>query len=78
MNVKMYGRAQGCKFCDRAKLICEMNGFELEFIDIEAQGLSAADLAEVVGIPVRTVPQIFVDEQYVGGCDKFEAFLKGE
>lgn len=78
MNVKMYGRSQGCKFCDRAKLICEMNGFELEFIDIEAHGLSAADLGEIVGTPVRTVPQIFVDEQYVGGCDQFEVFLKGE
>lgn len=78
MNVKMYGRTQGCKFCDRAKLICEMNGFELEFIDVEVNGLGAAELAEICGTPVRTVPQIFVDEKYIGGCDNFEAFLKGE
>lgn len=78
MDVTIYGRSKGCKFCDRAKLICEMNEFNFNFIDIEAQGLSAEDLAEIVGTPVRTVPQIFVNEQYIGGCDNFESFLKGE
>ncbi len=78
MNVKMYGRAQGCKFCDRAKMICEMNALDLEFIDIDAAGIDGAALSEIVGQPVRQVPQIFVDGQYIGGCDKFEAFLKGE
>lgn len=78
MNVKMYGRSEGCKFCDRAKLICVMNELVLEFVDIDDQCLGAADLEKIVGTPVKTVPQIFVDGQYIGGCDKFEAFLKGE
>lgn len=78
MKVKMYGRSKGCKFCDRAKLICETNGFELEFIDVDEAGLTGVELTEITGVPVRSVPQIFVDDAYVGGCDKFEAFLKGE
>lgn len=77
MKVKIYGRTVGCKWCTRAKTICEMNNFDMEFIDLETAGLSGEDLSNIVGKPVREVPQIFVDDQYVGGCTDFEAFLKG-
>ena len=75
MQVKMYGKTVGCKFCTRAKTICEMNDFELEFIDVEAEGISGAELSEIVGTRVQQIPQIFVDGVYVGGCDKFEELL---
>ena len=78
MNVLIYGRKEGCKYCNRAKLICEMNNFSTEFIDITEAGLDKEKLAEICGKPVSTVPQIFVDDVYVGGCDDFEEFLKGE
>lgn len=77
MKVKIYGRREGCKYCTHAKTICELNDFEMEFIDLDEAGISAADLAEICGEPVRTVPQIFVDDQYIGGCDKFVHYLKG-
>lgn len=77
-KVKMYGRSTGCKYCDQAKAICEMNSFELEFIDVEKDGIDSTALQEICGVPVRSVPQIFVDGTYIGGCDKFILFLKGE
>ena len=77
MEVKIYGRSVGCKYCTRAKTICEMNGFDMEFIDMTDAGIDAAALSEICGVPVRTVPQIFVDGEYIGGCDQFELYLKG-
>ncbi|MGL4479665.1 MAG: glutaredoxin, partial [Aeromonas veronii] len=34
------------------------------------------DLAKSAGKPVNTVPQIFLDEQHIGGCTDFEAYAK--
>ncbi|MGL4886594.1 MAG: glutaredoxin, partial [Aeromonas veronii] len=33
-------------------------------------------LAKSAGKPVNTVPQIFLDEQHIGGCTDFEAYAK--
>lgn len=76
MKVLIYGRSQGCKYCDQAKLICNENGYDMEFIDVTEAGIDGAKLAEICGVPVRTVPQIFVDDAYIGGCDNFVEFLK--
>lgn len=79
MKVKIYGRTQGCKFCDQAKAICEANNFDMEFVDIEKEGLTGEALNEICGEPVRTVPQIFVDDKFIpGGATGFVKFLKGE
>ncbi len=79
MKVKIYGRTQGCKYCDQAKAICESNGFDMEFIDIEKENLGIPELSELCGEPVRSVPQIFVDDKFIsGGATGFIKFLKGE
>lgn len=76
MKVKIYGRSSGCSFCDTAKQVCESNNFEYDFIDIAENGIDGAKLAEICGTAVRTVPQIFVNEQYAGGCTEFVNGLK--
>ncbi|MCV5688720.1 GrxA family glutaredoxin, partial [Escherichia coli] len=43
---------------------------------IQAEGISKADLEKTVGKPVETVPQIFIDQEHIGGCDDFEAYAK--
>lgn len=78
MKVKIYGKTVGCKFCDTAKQICQANSFDMEFVDIEEAGLSVVELSEICGQPVRQVPQIFVDDAYIGGCDKFIEFLRNQ
>ncbi|EOR9074279.1 glutaredoxin domain-containing protein [Escherichia coli] len=77
MKVKIYGRTTGCNFCDTAKAICENNSFEMDFIDVVSEGIDGAKLSEICGEPVRQVPQIFVNDEYVpGGCTGFVNGLK--
>lgn len=76
MEVKIYGRLTGCPYCTNAKAVCEQNKFDMEFIDMVAAEMSKDDLSEIVGKPVSTVPQIFVDGVYVGGYTDFVAHLR--
>mmetsp|Transcript_11813 Transcript_11813/g.15599 ORF Transcript_11813/g.15599 Transcript_11813/m.15599 type:complete len:87 (+) Transcript_11813:71-331(+) len=80
MFVVIFGRP-ACPFCVRAKEIAETlkaknNDFNYRYVDIHAEGISKADLEKTVGKPVETLPQIFVDEQHIGGCDEFENYAK--
>lgn len=76
MKVEIYGKSTGCKWCDRAKMICEMNNIEFDFVDIAESNIGVAELSEIMGVSgIRTVPQIKVDGKYVGGCTEFEKYL---
>ncbi|GAA0326734.1 MAG: GrxA family glutaredoxin [Morganella sp. (in: enterobacteria)] len=80
MYTVIFGRP-GCPYCVRAKEIAEKlkterEDFDYRYIDIQAEGISKADLSKTVGKPVETVPQIFIDEQHIGGCTEFEAYAK--
>lgn len=77
MKVTIYGKATGCKFCDTAKEICENKKFNMNFIDIQAEGIDGSQLSEICGVAVHTVPQIFVNDEYVpGGCTGFVEGLR--
>lgn len=80
MLTVIFGRP-ACPFCVRAKQIAEQlteerDDFEFRYVDIHAEGISKADLEKTIGKPVLTVPQIFVDEQHIGGCTEFEAYAR--
>lgn len=80
MLTVIFGRP-ACPFCVRAKQIAEQlseerDDFEYRYVDIHAEGISKADLEKTIGKPVLTVPQIFVDENYIGGCTEFEAYAR--
>ncbi|WP_113905777.1 GrxA family glutaredoxin [Aliidiomarina celeris] len=80
MLTVIFGR-DSCPFCVRAKQIAETleksrDDFEYRYIDIQKEGITKADLEKTIGKPVLTVPQIFVDEQHIGGCTEFEAYAK--
>ncbi|MCH7371766.1 MULTISPECIES: GrxA family glutaredoxin [Aeromonas] len=80
MFVEIFGRP-GCPYCVRAKQIAEQlteerDDFEFRYVDINAEGLTKDDLAVKAGKPVTTVPQIFLDEQHIGGCTDFEAYAR--
>jgi glutaredoxin 1 len=74
-QVTIFGRAS-CGFCTLAKQLCELNGFEYRYVDIEVEGISKDDLSQTVGKPVHTVPQIYVGREHVGGFDHFSAYLQ--
>lgn len=80
MYVVIFGRP-ACPYCVRAKdiadkLKAERDDFDYRYVDIHEAGITKADLEKTVGKPVNTVPQIFVDEQHVGGCTEFEAYAR--
>ncbi|EBY9763853.1 hypothetical protein D5W64_12140 [Salmonella enterica subsp. enterica serovar Saintpaul] len=66
MKVKIYGKPN-CKWCDAAKLLAADKGCDIEYINIVEAGIDGAKLSLICGEPVRTVPQIFVDDAFVKG-----------
>lgn len=76
MDVKIYGRSVGCPYCTNAKAVCEQNKLNMEFIDMIETGMTKDELIAIVGQPVSTVPQIFVDGEYVGGYTEFVKYLR--
>lgn len=74
-QVTIYGRTS-CGFCMRAKGLCESRNIPFTWVDMMAEGLSKSDVAEKIGRPVHTVPQILVGNEYVGGCDEFIAYVR--
>jgi glutaredoxin 1 len=80
MFAVIFGR-EGCPFCVRAKQVAETltetrDDFKFRYVDINEEGISKADLEKTVGKPVETVPQIFLDQNHIGGFTEFEAHAK--
>ena len=67
---------QACGFCRQAKAVMETKELDFRYVDIHEEGISQADLAETVGRPVTTVPQIFHGEEYVGGYQELMQYLQ--
>jgi len=67
----VYGKVD-CPYCAKAKEELSLRGIVFDWIDLEEIGKTAA---EVTGRKVKTVPQIYVSGQYVGGYDELMAFL---
>jgi glutaredoxin 3 len=66
-HVKMYTTAV-CPFCIRAKHILKSRGVDaIEEVRIDMLPDERMKMMEITGR--RTVPQIFIGETHVGGCD---------
>ncbi|MDO8448911.1 MAG: glutaredoxin 3 [Rhodoferax sp.] len=69
--VKMYTTAV-CPYCVRAKQILKARGVEqIEEIRIDTDPDLRHKMIEITGR--RTVPQIFIGQTHVGGCDDLVA-----
>jgi glutaredoxin 3 len=65
--VKMYTTAV-CPYCIRAKQILKAKGVDaIEEIRVDMQPDERLKMMEITGR--RTVPQIFIGDTHVGGCD---------
>ena len=70
-HVKMYTTAV-CPFCIRAKQILKSKGVAaIEEIRIDMEPEERMKMMEITGR--RTVPQIFIGDTHVGGCDDLMA-----
>ena len=75
-SVRIY-TTRWCGYCHRAKAILKKLQVDFEEIAVDSDPKKRAWLREVSG--QHTVPQIFIDERSIGGCDDLEAMVrKGE
>lgn len=66
-----------CPYCDRAKrLLVERKGMQVTEIDIEKDASKKDEMITKSGR--RTVPQIFIDDKHIGGCDDLEALERSK
>ena len=56
-----------CPYCSRARQLLVAKGAQIEEIDGEAQPQAREEMVARSGR--RTVPQIFINQTHVGGCD---------
>ena len=69
--VKMYS-TQVCPYCVHAKALLKKRGVEsIEDVRVDLDPRQRAKMMELTGR--RTVPQIFIGDTYVGGCDELVA-----
>ena len=66
-NVKMYTTAV-CPYCTRAKQILQARGVaEIDEVRVDLNMEERMRMMDMTGR--RTVPQIFIGQTHVGGCD---------
>jgi glutaredoxin 3 len=66
-NVRMY-TTQVCPYCQRAKALLKQRGVSaIDEIRIDLDAEQRDKMVELTGR--RTVPQIFIGDTHVGGCD---------
>ena len=64
-----------CPFCKRAIALLDQKGIETKIFDVSKNPELRAEISQSVG-GFRTVPMVFIDEQFIGGCDDLVKFLK--
>ena len=60
-----------CPYCARARSLLASKGVAFEEIDIEAVEGARSEMEARSGR--SSVPQIFIGDQHVGGCDELQA-----
>ncbi|WP_414515106.1 glutaredoxin 3 [Nostoc sp. PCC 9305] len=66
-NVELY-TWQTCPYCIRAKILLWWKGVNFTEYKIDGDEVARAKMAERAN-GRRTVPQIFINNQHIGGCD---------
>lgn len=64
-----------CPYCDQAKALLKQKGIPFEEKKI-GDGYTKEELLEAIPT-ARTVPQIFIDDELVGGFTELKARLHG-
>lgn len=70
-NVEIY-TWQSCPFCIKAKALLDSKGVDYTEHKIDGDEAARDKMAERTGGP-RSVPQIFIDDEYVGDCSEIHA-----
>ena len=66
-RIEIYS-TDNCPWCNRAKSLLRARGLDFEELGISADAARAVEMTERSG--QRTVPQIFIDDEHIGGIDE--------
>ena len=67
-----------CPYCHRARLLLQKKGVEFTEFMVDSEPERRAEMIQRAG-GRTSVPQIFIGEQHVGGCDDmYELDFNGE
>ena len=73
MKVIEYSKPN-CKFCVKAKAL--LTQLEIEYTEkIVTKDISLEELFEELGKTVRTIPQIVIDENHIGGFNELREYF---
>jgi glutaredoxin len=77
MKIEIYTKDK-CTFCTQAKKLIESKGWSYteNYIDDSTRDLLIEELTTRIGSTPRTVPQIFIDDQLVGGYTELVKWVK--
>ena len=73
MSAKILMYATGvCPYCIRAEQLLRRKGVaDIEKVRIDLDPVRRDEMIALTGL--RTVPQIFINDQHIGGCDELYA-----
>ena len=66
-NVSIY-TTRWCPFCIRAKALLDRKGVQYDEIPVDGDPVARQQMAERAG--ATSVPQIWIKERHIGGCDQ--------
>ncbi len=69
-QVVMYA-SSWCGYCSRARQLLAQKGIELTEIDVDVEPGARIEMVKRSGR--STVPQIFIGDRHIGGCDDLYA-----
>lgn len=72
-HIEVYS-TQNCPWCVRAKALLESKGLDYEEINISSDTDRALEMVRRSGR--RTVPQVFIDDESIGGFDELSQLNK--
>lgn len=70
-NIEMYV-TKTCPYCVKAKSLLDQKGAQYKVIDVTGDDDARIALVKKAN-GMRTVPQIFINGQHIGGCDDLYA-----
>ncbi|WMY97683.1 MAG: glutaredoxin domain-containing protein [Arsenophonus sp.] len=79
-KIYIFGRSK-CSYCvsaiNLAKKICKDNViYQHEYIDINNKEHSNFFLIKNLKKKIKTVPQIFIENKYIGGYEEFKRYVE--
>ena len=73
MKVTVYSKP-ACQFCDKAKAL--LTQLKIEYTEkVVTKDISLEELFKELGKTVRTIPQIVIDENHIGGYNELTEYF---